>query len=128
MQKIDAAGTTAAATVMDRPIVVTLQKGAKTGELRRVPLMRVEHEGSYAAVASKGGAPKDPVWYNNLIAHPDIEVMDGTQTHPVRARLLDPESEEYGLWWARSVEAYPEYAKYQEKTSRKIPVFVLEPR
>ncbi|MGY4720748.1 nitroreductase family deazaflavin-dependent oxidoreductase [Naumannella cuiyingiana] len=124
---IDAAGDTAAASVKGMAVVVMNQQGAKTGELRRVPVMRVEADGNYAAVASKGGSPENPVWFNNLVAHPDIELMDGSDTFPVRARLVD-DPEEYRTWWDRSVAAYPPYAEYQTKTDRKIPIFVLEPR
>lgn len=123
---IDEAGTTAAASIQDRPIVVVTMRGARSGQLRRVPLMRVEHEGSYAAVASKGGAPEHPQWFHNLRAHADVLVQDGTEQHALRARLLSdgPERE---AWWERSVAAFPSYADYQEKTERQIPLFVLEP-
>ena len=126
LEKIDDAGDTRAVAVMDRPIVVVIMTGAKTGKARRVPLMRVEHEGSYAAVASKGGAPRHPVWFNNLVTNPDVTVQDGTERHELRARML--EGDERAQWWDRAVAAYPPYAEYQTKTDRQIPVFVLEPR
>lgn len=126
LEKIDAAGgDTSVVDVMGRAVVVFTMKGAKTGEPRRVPLMRVEHEGSYAAVASKGGDPKDPVWANNLKAHPEATVLDGTETHTLRSREIT--GDERALWWERCVAAYPPYAEYQTKTDRLIPVFLLEP-
>ena len=126
LEKIDHTGDTRSVSVMDRPVVVVIMTGAKTGKARRVPLMRVEHEGSYAAVASKGGAPQHPVWFNNLVANPDVTVQDGAELHELRARLLD--GDERAQWWERAVAAYPPYAEYQTKTDRQIPVFVLEPR
>jgi deazaflavin-dependent oxidoreductase (nitroreductase family) len=126
LEKIDRTGDTRSVSVMDRPVVVVIMTGAKTGKPRRVPLMRVEHEGSYAAVASKGGAPEHPVWFNNLVANPDVTVQDGTEMHELRARRL--EGDERAQWWERAVAAYPPYAEYQTKTEREIPVFVLEPR
>lgn len=123
---IDAAGDTSAVSVQGRPVVVVTMRGARSGLLRRVPVMRVEHEGSYLAVASKGGAPEHPVWFHNLRAHGDVLVQDGPHQHVRRARLLEdgPERE---AWWARAVEAFPAYAEYQARTERLIPVFVLEP-
>lgn len=112
--------------MLGRPIIVLTMRGAKTGKTRKVPLMRVEHDGCYAAVASKGGAPKNPVWYYNLLAHPDLQVQDGAARLALRARELDGAERE--LWWDRAVEAYPPYADYAQKTDRRIPVFVLEPR
>lgn len=124
---IDAAGTTDAAHVHQRPVVVVTMRGARSGKLRRVPLMRVEHEGSYAAVASKGGSPQDPAWVHNLRAHPEVAVQDGTEHHPgLTVRLA--EGAERAVWWERSVAAFPPYREYQEKTDRQIPVFLLEPR
>ena len=88
--------------------------------------MRVEHDGTYAAVASKGGAPDNPQWYHNLVATPDITLQDGSEARPVRARLID--GEERTEWWERCVAAFPPYAEYQTKTDRLIPLFLLEPR
>ena len=99
--------------------------GARSGKVRKVPLMRVEHDGRYAAVASKGGAPEHPTWYANLVANPVIDLMDGTRTTPMRARELS--GEERDQWWVRAVAAYPPYADYQARTERTIPLFVLEP-
>ena len=126
LDAIDAAGgDTRAVDIMGRPVVVIIMRGAKSKRLRRVPLMRVEHDGRYVAVASKGGAPRDPEWVHNLQADPQVSVHDGTTTTPMRARLLDgPEREE---WWERGVAAFPPYADYQTKTDRQIPVFVAEP-
>jgi F420H(2)-dependent quinone reductase len=97
--------------------------GAKSGKLRKTALMRVEHAGEYAVVASLGGAPKHPVWYFNLLANPRVELQDGPEKHDYFAREL--EGDERALWWERSVAAYPDYADYQVKTQRVIPVFVL---
>ena len=105
-------------------VVVLTTKGAKSGKLRKNPLMRVEHDGAYAVVASMGGAPKNPTWYHNVKADPHVELRDATQVFDMTAREID--GDEYATWWDRAVEAYPDYAEYQTKTSRKIPVFVLE--
>ncbi|GAA3018955.1 nitroreductase family deazaflavin-dependent oxidoreductase [Streptomyces fulvorobeus] len=107
------------------PVVILTTIGAKSGRIRKTPLMRVEHDGSYAVVASKGGAPQHPVWYHNVVADPRVELQDG----PVRQDMLAREvtGEEKTRWWARAVEAYPDYAEYQKNTDREIPVFVLEP-
>lgn len=126
VEAIEAAGDTAAVDLRGMPVVVLTMRGAKSGKVRKVPLMRVEHEGRYAAVASQGGAPTNPQWYNNLVADPDIEVRDGTRVIPVRAREL--EGQERHEWWLRCIKAFPDYADYQVKTQRTIPVFVLEPR
>ncbi len=98
--------------------------GAKSGEKRYVPLMRVEENGSYAMVASKGGDPKHPVWYHNVKANPTVEVQDGEKVSTMTARELEGAEREH--WWALAVEAYPPYAEYQTKTDRLIPVFVVE--
>ena len=107
-----------------RPIIVLTTKGAKSGKLRKTALMRVEHEGDYAVVASMGGAPKNPVWHHNLRAHPLCELQDMAEKHDYRARLL--EGEERALWWERACAVWPDYAQYQTKTERQIPVWVLE--
>jgi deazaflavin-dependent oxidoreductase (nitroreductase family) len=108
-----------------RPIIVLTSVGAKTGKLRKTPLMRVEHEGLYAVVASQGGAPKHPVWYFNLKANPHVELQDGPTKRDYLARELS--GAEKAVWWERAVETWPDYAKYQTRTKRQIPVFVLEP-
>jgi deazaflavin-dependent oxidoreductase (nitroreductase family) len=111
----------------DWQIILLFTKGAKTGLLRKTPLMRVEHEGEYALVASLGGAPKHPVWYFNLRAHPDdVAMQDGPEPFPVTVRELA--DDERQLWWDRAVAAYPPYAEYQEKTERVIPEFLASPR
>lgn len=125
MEKVEAAGTTEAVDIMGMRVVLLTMRGAKSGKIRKVPLMRVEHNGVYAAVASLGGAPKNPVWYYNLKADPKLTLQDGEVTREFVAREI--EGEEYDEWWQRSVAAYPPYAEYQTKTSRKIPQFVLEP-
>ncbi len=107
------------------PVVILTSVGAKSGKLRKTPLMRVEHDGSYAVVASLGGAPKNPVWYHNVVANPHVELQDG----PVRQDMVAREitGDEKAAWWQRAVEAYSGYAEYQQNTTRQIPVFVLEP-
>ena len=108
-----------------KPIVLLTSVGAKSGKLRKTPLMRVEDEGEYAVVASLGGAPKHPVWYHNLKKHPHVELQDGADKQDYHAREVT--GEEKAEWWERAVDAYPPYADYQEKTDREIPVFVLTP-
>ena len=125
-EKILATGTTDGVTVYDLPIVLVTIRGARSGKLRYTPLMRVEHDGRYALVASKGGAPENPLWYRNLVANPHVELQDGTVTRDYDAREVS--GDERARWWERAVAAYPPYAESQEKTTRQIPVFVLEPR
>jgi len=109
------------------PVVVYTTRGAKSGKVRKNPLMRVEHDGVYAMVASKGGAPEHPTWYFNLKAHPDeVTVQDGDRVMDGVAREI--EGEEYDQWWERAVAAYHDYADYQTKTDRKIPIVLVEPR
>ncbi len=112
-------------TMRGMPIIVVTSIGAQSGKLRRTPLMRVEHDGEYAAVASLGGAPKHPVWYYNLKKNPHVELQDGSVTRDYTAREV--EGDEKAVWWERAVAAYPDYADYQTKTTRQIPVFVLTP-
>jgi F420H(2)-dependent quinone reductase len=107
------------------PVILLTTVGAKTGKLRKTPLMRVEHNGEYAAVASLGGAPKHPVWYFNISKNPQVELQDGTYTQDYTAREVF--GDEKAVWWERAVAAYPDYADYQQKTERQIPVFVLTP-
>ena len=109
----------------DRPVVVLTSVGARTGKLRKTALMRVEHEGLYAVVASLGGAPHNPVWYHNLKANPHVELQDRATKRDYTAREVT--GAEKAVWWERAVEAWPDYANYQAKTDRQIPVFVLEP-
>ncbi len=124
LEKIDETGTTRSVDIQGMSVVVYTIRGAKSGLLRRVPLMRVEHDGVYAAVASKGGAPKHPAWYHNIKANPHVEVQDGTEHFDAVAREID--GEERDIWWKRAVEAYPPYAEYQTKTDRRIPLLVIE--
>jgi deazaflavin-dependent oxidoreductase (nitroreductase family) len=123
-ERFEESGGTKSASLRGVPIVVLTSVGARTGLLRKAALMRVEHEGSYAAVASLGGAAKHPVWYYNLTANPHVELQDGAVKRDYRARELD--GDEYATWWERSVEVWPDYARYQAKTTRRIPVFLLE--
>lgn len=107
-----------------KPIILLTTRGAKSGKLRKTPLMRVEHDGSYAVVASRGGAPENPSWYWNLLANPVVSLQDGPVTKDYRARELS--GAERDLWWGRAVHAWPDYASYQQRTARIIPVFLLE--
>ena len=107
------------------PVVILTTRGATSGKIRKIPLMRVEHEGRYAAVASKAGFPRHPVWYFNLKSDPHVELQDGSLRQDMAAREIT--GDEKAQWWERAVAAYPPYAEYQEKTDRVIPVFVLEP-
>ena len=108
-----------------KPVILLTTVGAKTGKIRKTPLMRVEHDGEYAVVASLGGAPKHPVWYHNVKANPRVELQDGTESGDYEAREVF--GGEKALWWERAVAAWPDYAEYQKKTDRQIPVFVLTP-
>lgn len=121
----ESTGGEKASDLRGRPIIVLTSVGAKTGKLRKTALMRVEHEGVYAVVASQGGAPKNPVWYNNLKAEPHVELQDGATKRDYLAREVT--GDEKALWWTRAVATWPDYARYQTKTDRQIPVFVLEP-
>ncbi|GAA3580605.1 nitroreductase family deazaflavin-dependent oxidoreductase [Amycolatopsis ultiminotia] len=125
-KKILETGTTDGVEVQGVPVVLLTLKGAKSGKLRYTPVMRVEHEGRYAVVASKGGAPTHPVWYYNIKANPEFPLQDGTVTKLYVAREI--EGDERAEWWERSVAAFPPYAEYQTKTDRLIPVFLLEPK
>jgi F420H(2)-dependent quinone reductase len=126
VDKYEGSGGTQGTTLLDTglPVVIVTNRGAKTGAIRKTPLMRVEHEGSYLAVASKGGAPEHPVWYYNLKKNPQVELQDGPDKWEMTARELS--GDERAAWWERAVAAYPPYAEYQTKTDRLIPVFVLE--
>ena len=107
------------------PIVVITSVGSKSGYLRKNPVMRVERDGKYVAVASKGGAPDQPEWYYNFLAHPEVELQDRGSKGTYRARVLA--GDERADWWQHAVDTWPTYASYQEKTDREIPVFLLEP-
>ncbi|MFC0543017.1 nitroreductase family deazaflavin-dependent oxidoreductase [Kutzneria chonburiensis] len=125
VEKFEASGGTEATELQGVPIIVVTSVGAKSGKLRKSPVMRVEHDGSYAAVASYGGAPKHPVWYHNFKANPLVEVQDKTVKKDYRARELA--GEERQQWWDRAIQVWPAYVDYTKKTDRLIPVFVLEP-
>ncbi|GAA0395597.1 nitroreductase family deazaflavin-dependent oxidoreductase [Streptomyces luteireticuli] len=127
VEKYEGSGGTEGTTLRDTglPVVILTTRGAKSGKIRKTPLMRVEHDGTYAVVASLGGAPKHPVWYHNVVADPRVELQDGTVRRDMRAREIT--GDEKARWWERAVAAFPPYAEYQEKTDRVIPVFVLEP-
>jgi deazaflavin-dependent oxidoreductase (nitroreductase family) len=120
-----ASGGTEGTELKGKPVILLTTIGAKTGKIRKTPLMRVEHSGEYAVVASLGGAPKHPVWYHNIIKHPRVELQDGTGSAEYQAREVF--GEEKAAWWRRAVEVWPDYADYQRKTDREIPVFVLTP-
>ena len=123
--KIAESGGTDGTDMKGKPVILLTTVGAKTGKLRKTPLMRVEHNGEYAVVASLGGAPKHPVWYYNIVKNPRVELQDGTVTQDYDAREVF--GDEKAVWWERAVAAWPDYADYQEKTDRQIPVFVLTP-
>lgn len=116
------------ATLLDTgiPVIIVTMRGARSGAVRKIALMRVEHGGSYALVASKGGAPDNPDWYTNLVANPDeVTVQDGPEPFAVRVREID--GAEYDEWWQRSVAVFPRYDEYRGKTDRRIPVLLAEP-
>ena len=121
----EGSGGASGTTMRGMPVIIVTTRGVRSGKVRKVPLMRVEHEGEYAAVASQGGAPKNPRWYSNLVADPHVEVRDGTVVRAMTARELA--GEEKAIWCRRCVAAFPDYADYQVKTDREIPVFLLTP-
>ncbi|MET7365755.1 nitroreductase family deazaflavin-dependent oxidoreductase [Streptomyces sp. NPDC005566] len=125
VELIESSGGTQGTTLHGKPVILLTTRGARSGKIRKTPLMRVEHDGRYAAVASLGGAPKHPVWYHNVVADPHVDLRDGTVRQGMVAREVT--GEEKALWWGRAVEAFPDYADYQTKTDREIPVFVLAP-
>src|SRR4029079_686050 len=125
VEEDERSGGTAGTTMQGKPVVILTTRGAKSGKIRKTPLMRVEHDGEYAVVASMGGAPTHPVWYHNLVAHPHVELQDGPVKRDYTAREVS--GAERATWWERAVAAWPDYADYQTKTSRQIPVFVLTP-
>ncbi len=128
VNEYEASGGQRANTLLDTgmPIIVVTTRGHRSGKLRKNPVMRVEHEGEYALVASKGGAPENPEWFYNLVAHPDeVAIQDGPA--PFRVTVREVTGDEKARWWEWAVAAYPPYAEYQEKTDRQIPVFVASP-
>ncbi|WP_433663521.1 nitroreductase family deazaflavin-dependent oxidoreductase [Nocardia sp. CA-128927] len=125
-EKYENSGGATDTTLQGKPVILLTTKGAKSGKLRKTPLMRVEHNGEYALVASLGGAPKNPVWYYNIKAEPHVELRDGTVNKDYTAReVFDDERQ---LWWDRAAEVWPDYIEYTKKTDRVIPVFVLTPQ
>jgi deazaflavin-dependent oxidoreductase (nitroreductase family) len=124
VERYESSGGTQGTTLRGLPVIVLTTRGAKSGKLRKTPLMRVEHDGRYAAVASLGGAPKHPVWYHNVLADPLVELQDGPVRRDMTAREVT--GDEKAAWWERAVAAFPDYADYQRKTDREIPVFVVE--
>ncbi|GAB7035118.1 nitroreductase family deazaflavin-dependent oxidoreductase [Streptomyces sp. NPDC021749] len=125
VEEYESSGGTRGTTIRGLPVVVLTTRGARSGKIRKSPVMRVEHEGTYAVVASLGGAPKNPLWYHNVVADPRVELQDGPVRRDMTAREVS--GEEKAVWWGRAVEAFPDYDAYQKKTTREIPVFVLEP-
>ncbi|MBF0687973.1 MAG: nitroreductase family deazaflavin-dependent oxidoreductase [Cellulomonas sp.] len=121
----ESSGGTQGTTLEGRPVIVLTTLGAKSGKLRKTPLMRVEHDGEYAVVASKGGAPEHPTWFHNLVANPRVELQDGAVKKDYDARLVT--GDERAAWWQRAVATWPAYDEYQTRTDREIPVFVLTP-
>jgi F420H(2)-dependent quinone reductase len=124
-EKYMESGGTEGTELKGKAVILLTTIGAKSGKIRKTPLMRVEHNGEYAVVASLGGAPKNPVWYYNIKAHPQVELQDGEVNKDYEAREVF--GDEKAAWWERAVEAWPDYAEYQTKTDRQIPVFVLTP-
>ncbi len=124
VEKIEESGGSDA-EMQGKPVILLTTIGAKSGKIRKTPLMRVEHDGEYAVVASLGGAPKNPVWYYNVKKNPRVELQDGSTSRDYEAREVF--GDEKAAWWERAIEAWPDYADYQKKTDRQIPVFVLTP-
>ncbi|MFH8476044.1 nitroreductase family deazaflavin-dependent oxidoreductase [Streptomyces sp. NPDC018000] len=125
VELFESSGGREGTTMRGLPVIILTTRGARSGKIRKTPLMRVEHNGMYAVVASQGGAPKHPVWYHNIVADPRVELQDGPARQDMNAREVT--GDEKAVWWQRAVEAFPDYADYQLKTDRQIPVFVLEP-
>ncbi|MDQ0847180.1 nitroreductase family deazaflavin-dependent oxidoreductase [Streptomyces sp. V1I6] len=125
VEEYEKSGGTSGTTLRGMPVVILTTRGARSGKIRKTPLMRVEHAGAYALVASLGGSHKHPVWYYNVKTHPQVELQDGPVRRDMTAREVT--GAEKAVWWARAVEAYPDYEGYQQKTEREIPVFVVEP-
>ena len=124
-ERYESSGGTEGTTMRGKPVIILTTRGAKSGKVRKTPLMRVEHDGEYAVVASQGGAPSHPQWFHNIAADPHVELQDGPTKQPMIAREVT--GDERAAWWRRAVAAWPDYADYQTKTERTIPVFVLSP-
>ena len=125
VEQIESSGGTEGTEMRGVPVIVVTSMGSASGKLRKNPVMRVEHDGKYVAVASKGGAPEHPAWYRNLVDHPLVEVQDGPAKGDYTARQLS--GDERAQWWERAVAVWPDYDSYQQNTDREIPVFLLEP-
>ncbi|MDN5852525.1 MAG: nitroreductase family deazaflavin-dependent oxidoreductase [Actinomycetia bacterium] len=125
VETYETSGGTEGTTMRGKPVIILTTRGAKSGKIRKTPLMRVEHDGEYAVVASEGGAPSHPQWFHNLAADPHVELQDGPTKQAMVAREVT--GDERATWWQRAVAAWPDYADYQTKTERTIPVFVLSP-
>ncbi len=127
VEAYEKSGGTEGTTLRDTglPVVIVTNLGVSSGKVRKTPVMRVEHDGTYAMVGSKGGAPENPVWVYNVRANPQVEVQDGPRRQDMVAREIS--GDERSEWWQRAVDAFPPYADYQKKTTREIPVFLLEP-
>ncbi len=125
VRQYESSGGREGGTLEGKPVIILTTKGAKSGKLRKTPLMRVEHDGKYAVVASLGGAPQHPVWYHNIVANPDVMLQDGDTVLDLRAREVT--GDEKAQWWVWATEAWPNYNQYQASTDRVIPLFVLEP-
>jgi deazaflavin-dependent oxidoreductase (nitroreductase family) len=125
VEKYEATGGKEGGELQGKPVVILTTRGRNTGRIRKAALMRVEHDGRYAVVASMGGAPKHPVWYLNLLADPVVTLQDGDRVHDMRARVVT--GDEKQAWWQRATAVWPAYDEYQTKTTREIPVVVLEP-
>ena len=128
IEEYESSGGTKGHTLLDTgiPVIIVAMRGAKSGAVRKIALMRVEHEGSYALVASKGGAPDNPNWYHNLLANPtEVTVQDGPEPFFVKVREVT--GNEYDEWWSRSASVFPQYETYKAKTDRVIPILVAEP-
>jgi deazaflavin-dependent oxidoreductase (nitroreductase family) len=126
VEEYEGSGGTRGTRTHDLPVIILTTLGAKSGKVRKTPLMRVEDSGQYAVVASLGGAPKNPVWYYNVKSHPEVELQDGPVKQDMVAREVT--GEERDKWWEIAVRTFPPYAGYQKKTEREIPVFVLTPK
>jgi deazaflavin-dependent oxidoreductase (nitroreductase family) len=125
VEQYEATGGAEGGTMRGKPVIILTTVGARSGRIRKTPLMRVEHQGQYAVIASMGGAPQHPLWYRNIVADPVVELQDGPVKRTYRAH--EAVGAERDLWWQRAVAAWPDYADYQAKTDRVIPVLVLTP-
>ncbi|MCW2525294.1 MAG: hypothetical protein JWM76_154 [Pseudonocardiales bacterium] len=126
VEKYESSGGTRGAYALGHPVVILTTVGARTGKIRKTPLMRVEHDGTYVVMASMAGGPRHPVWYYNVLAHPKVELQDGPSKQDMLAR--EATGAEKLVWWARAVATWPSFDEYQLRTEREIPLILLEPR